>query len=134
VRIPLDTNVWLAIVTTDGQCRRGWRATRSQCEILSSPQILGEIEAKLRDKFGFSVRRSRLLSRFVRQQTFAVEPVTPLPTVCRDAADNAILAAALAGRCERLVTGDHDLRVLKEFRGVAILTPGEFFQSVAGAG
>ena len=125
MRILLDTNVWLAILTTDGQCRLGWRAARNRCQIFASPQILAETEAKLRLKFGFSARHARLLMLFVRRQTTLIEPVPPLPTVCRDAADNGILAAAKAGRCEQLITGDADLLVLKAFEGIAVITPAE---------
>ncbi|MSU28205.1 MAG: putative toxin-antitoxin system toxin component, PIN family [Pedosphaera sp.] len=130
MRILLDTNVWLAILTTDGQCRRGWRAARSGSQVFASPQVLGELEDKLRLKFGFSARHARLLTHFVRRQSTLVEPALPLPTVCRDGADNGILAAALAGRCELLVTGDQDLLVLEEFQGMHIVTPAEFAKRV----
>ena len=92
--------------------------------------MFGELEDKLRLKFGFSARHARLLTHFVRRQSTLVEPAMPLPTVCRDGADNGILAAALAGRCELLVTGDHDLLVLKEFQGMRIVTPAEFAKTV----
>ena len=132
MRILLDTNVWLAILTSDGQCRRGWRAARGGCQVFASPQVLGELEAKLRLKFGFSARHARLLTHFVQRQTTPVEPALPLPTVCRDGADNGILAAALAGRCELLVTGDQDLLVLKDFQGMHLVTPAEFANTVMG--
>ena len=126
MRILLDTNVWLAILTTDGQCRRWWRVTHGRLQIHGSAQILDEIEEKLRVKFGFSERHARLLTHFVRQKTIPVEVTGTLPDVCRDAADNGILAAALAAGCSHLVTGDKDFLALKEFDGVAILSPGEF--------
>ncbi len=132
MRILLDTNVWLAILTTDGRCRREWRAARGGCQVFASAQVLDELEAKLRLKFGFSSRHAHLLTLFVRRQTTPAEPSQPLPTVCRDAADNGILAAALAGRCELLVTGDQDLLVLQEFQGMRIVTPAEFAKTVIG--
>lgn len=54
-------------------------------------------------------------------------------SVCRDPDDDNVLAAARAGNCEVLVTGDHDLLVLGEFAGILIRTPREFFDS-AGPG
>ena len=132
MRILLDTNVWLAILTTDGHCRRWWRAAQGRLQIYVSAQILDEIEEKLRVKFGFSARHARLLTHFVRQKTVPVEITGALPNVCRDAADNGILAAALAAHCDKLVTGDNDLLMLKEFNGIAILTPGEFSKLVSG--
>lgn len=132
MRILLDSNVWLAILTTDGQCRRMWRSARGQSQIHSSPDILAEIEEKLRRKFGFSSRHAHLLTHFARRQTVPVEITGTPPQVCRDADDDLILAAAIAARCEYLVTGDNDLLVLKQFNDVAIVTPGEFAKLVSG--
>jgi predicted nucleic acid-binding protein len=73
VRILLDTNVWLAVLATDGQCRRIWRNARHTSIISVSPEILAEIDEKLRTKFGFSPRHARLLSAFVRRQTVPVQ-------------------------------------------------------------
>ena len=131
MRVLLDSNVWLAILTTDGQCRRTWRTVRRQAQIHASPDILAEIEEKLRRKFGFSPRHAHLLTHFVRRQTVPVEITGPVPQVCRDADDDLILAAAIASRCEYLVTGDNDLLVLKQFNDVAIVTPAEFGKRVS---
>ena len=131
MRILLDSNVWLAILTTDGQCRRMWRTARGQSQIHSSADILAEIEEKLRRKFGFSSRHAHLLTHFVRRQTVPVEITCPPPQVCRDTDDDLIVAAASAARCEYLVTGDNDLLVLKQFNDVAIVTPAEFAKRVS---
>lgn len=37
-----------------------------------------------------------------------------------------LLEAALAGRADYLVSGDEDLTILGQFRGIAIVTPREF--------
>ena len=39
-----------------------------------------------------------------------------------------VLATALAGKADVIVTGDDDLLVLKEFRGIRILSPRQFLQ------
>jgi uncharacterized protein len=43
-----------------------------------------------------------------------------------DPKDAIVLAAALAGTAEVIVTGDQDLLVLGWFEGVEILTPADF--------
>jgi putative PIN family toxin of toxin-antitoxin system len=131
VRVLFDSNVWLAILTTDGRCRQTWRAVRTQSQIHASPDILAEIEEKLRSKFGFSPRHARLLTRFVRRQTVAVEVSEPPPNACRDPDDDRILAAAVQARCAYLVTGDNDLLMLKQFADVSIVTPREFMERAA---
>ena len=49
-----------------------------------------------------------------------------LAVVCRDPDDDKFLECAVAGRAKYLVTGDRDLRELGSFRGITILTAGEF--------
>ena len=58
MRVLLDTNVWLAILTTDGFCREIWRRSRRDCQFYGSRGLLDELEEKLRSKFGFVFERS----------------------------------------------------------------------------
>jgi predicted nucleic acid-binding protein len=41
-----------------------------------------------------------------------------------------VLATALAGKADVIVTGDDDLLVLKQFRGIRILSPRQFLESL----
>jgi putative PIN family toxin of toxin-antitoxin system len=132
VRVLLDSNVWLAILTTDGFCRSVWRAVRGRCQFTASRDVLDEIEEKLRAKFGFSPRHARLMTFFVERQTEAVRVALSID-ICRDADDNHILAAALDSGCSHLVTGDSDLLVLKQWEGISIVTPREFLELVSAA-
>jgi putative PIN family toxin of toxin-antitoxin system len=51
-----------------------------------------------------------------------------LTVVRRDPDDDKFLECAVAGRAGYLVTGDRDLRELGSFRGITILTAGEFLE------
>ena len=46
--------------------------------------------------------------------------------VSRDADDDNVIATAVAGHCDGIITGDLDLLVLREFAGVRIATPRQF--------
>ena len=129
MRVLLDTNVWLAILTTDGFCRQRWRSARASCRFHGSEDILSEILEKLRTKFGFSQRHARFLTLFVAQQIELVE-VRSLVNVCLDPDDNRILAAALDADCSLLVTGDADLLDLKKFQTIDIVSPRQFSESI----
>jgi uncharacterized protein len=52
--------------------------------------------------------------------------------VCRDPADDAVLAAAVDGRAGAIVTGDNDLLTLGEYEGIAIVTPRTFLELIKG--
>ena len=43
--------------------------------------------------------------------------------ICRDPKDDKLLALALDGNADLIVTGDKDLLVLNPFRGIPIITP-----------
>jgi predicted nucleic acid-binding protein len=48
--------------------------------------------------------------------------------ICRDPKDDAILETAWKAGADYLVAGDKDLLALKEFRGIAIVTPAEYLR------
>ena len=50
--------------------------------------------------------------------------------VCRDTRDDKFLDAAYAGKVDYLISGDHDLIVLREFEGIPILTARQYLANV----
>ncbi|MGA2798603.1 MAG: putative toxin-antitoxin system toxin component, PIN family, partial [Thermoguttaceae bacterium] len=55
-----------------------------------------------------------------------VVPATMEIPICRDPQDDMILATAIAGNAECIVTGDEDLIVIGRYASVRILRPREF--------
>jgi predicted nucleic acid-binding protein len=49
---------------------------------------------------------------------------------CRDKKDDKFLELAVSGNASHIITGDEDLLVLNPFRGISILTPRQFLQSL----
>lgn len=47
-------------------------------------------------------------------------------TICRDVRDDKLLALALDGNADLIVTGDKDLLVLNSFEGIPIITPLDY--------
>lgn len=52
--------------------------------------------------------------------------------LCRDPADDVLLAAAVEGMADSIVTGDDDLLVLGDFEGIAIVTSRGFLDTITG--
>ena len=63
-----------------------------------------------------------------------VQDTDAVTGVCRDPAADAVLAAAIEGRANPIVTGDDDLLVLGDYRGIKILTPRDFLDLIEGSG
>jgi len=49
--------------------------------------------------------------------------------ICRDPDDDNILAAAISGKCDCIITGDKDLLVLKQHEGINIFNPRDFLMN-----
>jgi len=130
VRIVLDTNVLIGALITKGTppdaLVQAWREKRFQ--LVTSDEQLSEFE----DVY----RRARLRKFLSLEDAVALhntmvdvaEFVSDLPEIhaSKDPDDNLILATAVAGAADLVVTGDgKDLLVLEDFEGVPIVTPRE---------
>ena len=125
MRVLLDTNVVLSAILTDGPPRALLTSVlRGERELVTSPFLLDELEELLVRKFGFSADAARATRAELEALARVVHP-TAIPNVCRDEDDNHVLAAAVAGAAQLLVTGDHDLRALGGHEGIPIVTPAE---------
>ena len=92
-----------------------------------SDRLWDELVTALGEKFGLEVGDLPLLDLYRRHSVW-VDP-EPLPEpVSRDPSDDWVLATAVSGRAEVIVTGDEDL-VLGSFERVKIQTPRRFLES-----
>ena len=133
LRAVLDSSVLVSGFLTQGGATATLLGRHRQGAFIlcCSPWIVEETERAL--------RRPRNLNRYryqpedVRQfldglagsaQFFPDAP--EVPAVTRDPSDDQVIASALAARAEYLVTGDQDMLVLTEYRGIRIVTPRQF--------
>lgn len=126
MRIVLDTNVLIAAFISRGVCHELLEHCVLHHALVSSEFILAEVQEKLLDKFKFTAERVSELDALLRSRMEIVAPTSLPSPVCRELDDDNILAAAVAGNCEYIVTGDKDLLVRKQFGRIAIISPSDF--------
>jgi putative PIN family toxin of toxin-antitoxin system len=126
MRVLLDTNVLIAAFITHGTCSDLFEHCIRQHEIVTSKFILGELEGHLRKKFKFPEADVREVMDILNGAGRIVDPVSLKKAVCRDPDDDMVLATALSGNVDCIVSGDKDLTVLKIFENIPILKPAEF--------
>ena len=125
--VVLDTNVLIAAVVSDGLCRDLVRVRVLPHTIVTSEPLLRELRSTSRNKFAVDPDELPLL-RQLHEEAEIVAPVRLDERVCRDEGDDRVLATAIAGKADVIVTGDEDLLVLKKFRGIKILSPRQFLE------
>ena len=128
MRVLLDTNVLFAAFVTHGVCAGLYEEGLLQAEIVVSNHILTELAEKLVSKGKFTTREAQQVARAVRKDAELVSPAPLVQPICRDPDDDWILATAVAGKADVIVTGDKDLLVLKRFRGIPIVAPRGFLE------
>jgi putative PIN family toxin of toxin-antitoxin system len=123
VLVLLDTNVIISAILFGGRPRRILEAAiEGRIDLVTSTALLEELERLLTGKFGFSSRAASGVCSEVEQLGRVVEP-SRVPHVSRDRDDDQVLAAAVEGGAEVIVTGDADLLVLTTHEGIRILAP-----------
>jgi uncharacterized protein len=126
VRIVLDTNVLIAAFISRGTCSELLEHCAQAHELITSLFILNEFRGKLITKFKFTLEDSNAAISLLQTKMLIVEPVQLDSRISRDEDDDNILATAIAGNCDCIITGDNDLLVLKNFNGIAIIKPADF--------
>ena len=135
-RAVLDANVYISTIIQPGGTpgRLVERFLRdADFEIVLSPAIVDEVMRAL------AYPKVRELIRGVDAQLWFEDIVMladlvvgaqQLSGICDDPDDDKYLAAALEGRAGHVVTGDQAFLAVKEYAGVAIVTPRSFLSLV----
>ena len=134
-RAVLDTNVYISIFTSPkGALGEIWEhGLKRTYTLLISPTIVAELANVLRDKFMWPEPEIRArVKRFARIADIIIPDIVP-NVIENDPADNHILACAVSGNADVIVSGDkRHLLPLKEYEGIPIVRPADFLRMLGG--
>jgi putative PIN family toxin of toxin-antitoxin system len=136
MRVVADTNVVVSGLLWRGNPRRVLEAARDgSIELFTSAALLAELlDVLSREKF-----TERLASAGVSPQELVlgyaalasvIQPAVIEPVILADPDDDAVLACAIAGQCEIIVSGDSHLLDLKQHQDVRILTAAQLLAEI----
>lgn len=137
MRAVIDTNVLLSGLLWRGAPHDLLEHARNgKLQLISSPALLSELaEVITRPKFDdilqrIGTSRSQVLHE-LHQLAEVITPFSLMQPVCRDADDDEVLATAIAGQVDFIITGDDDLLSLKTYQEIPIITPAEAVKIMA---
>ncbi len=132
-RFVFDTNTIVsALLFHQSNPGRALRQGFAQGTLLLSTDVTQELaEVLRREKFDQYVQR-KTREAFLRTlvQTARFVTITESIEVCRDPKDDKFLELAVCGQASHLISGDDDLLALNPFRGISIVNPTQFLNTV----
>ena len=127
MRVCLDTNVLVAALATRGLAADVVRLILAEHDLLVPEVVLTEFQRVLAKKLKLPKTQIDAFETFRREHEVLPKPARLLELAVRDRADAWLLASAVAGRADVLVTGDQDLLVLGHRAPLPVLDPRGFW-------
>jgi len=132
VRVFLDTNVLVSAFASRGLCADVVRHILAEHELLTGEVNIVELRRVLRDRIKVPPPIIASIEQLLRDQVVVPKPAKPHPLPIRDADDKWVLASAVAGNADVLVTGDADLLEMASRSSLPIVNPRGFWNMVRG--
>ena len=96
-----------------------------------SPALLNEYEAVLkRPRFKLAEKQITELMGEINRKAFIVTPARRLNILKEDEPDNRVLECVFKARADFIITGNKRHFPFEEFKGIKIVTPREFINSI----
>ena len=130
MRVFLDTNVLAAAFATRGLCADVVRYVLAEHQLITGDVVLDELREVLAKRFKLPVGTIRDILDLLQGQEVVAKPKQPAAMPARDPDDAWILASAIEGRSDVLVTGDQDLLDIADAAPLPILSPRGFWEFV----
>ena len=86
-----------------------------------------EVERILTHKIKIPAQKTSAIIHYLKDQTQWIVPELEVVENLRDPNDQLVIATALSGGVDYLITGDKDMLILKRIRKLVIVSPREFW-------
>ena len=140
MRVLLDANVLISYLITPAQNSAITHIVEAgvigEFELLVPEELLEEVRETIRTHEHLAHRIPLEVMRSFVDLILEIAEVIPriaepIPSLTRDPEDDYLIAYALVGQADYLVTGDRDLLVLEHIEPVKILTPNAFWELIS---
>jgi putative PIN family toxin of toxin-antitoxin system len=132
VRVFLDTNVLVSAFATRGLCADVLRHILAEHDLITGEVVIIELRRVLRDRIKVPAPVVTAIEQLLRDQIVVPKPSESHPLPIRDPDDRWVLASAVAGKADVIVTGDSDLLEVASQSPIPIVDPRGFWTMVRG--
>jgi hypothetical protein len=133
LKVVLDTNVIVSGLNfpTSNLAKILILVASGEVANFTSRHIVNETRRILVDKFFWTREEVEAAEVWLKTFSKSVNPKNRI-SVIDDDPDNRILECAEEGQADFIISGDHHLIALKEFRGIKIVNPTKFLNLIKG--
>lgn len=131
MRVFLDTNVLVSAFATRGLCADLFRVVLAEHQLVVGEVVLAELRRVLRKRIGLPRSMIAEIEELLREHTVISRPPRHLDVGLADKDDEWIIASAVSGKADVLVTGDAALLEAGDRAPVAITSPRGFWKALS---
>ena len=132
MKVVLDTNVIFSAFAARGLANAVFELCLDKHTIIISEHILSELQNSFQKKLKMPRDKVQLLIKYLREFCTLSDYKRVDREICRDLEDAKILGISEVTKPDYIITGDSELLTLKEYNGVPIITPREFWEISKG--
>ena len=132
MKVFLDTNVLASGIATRGLCSELLESVIHDHELLTCQPVLRELEGVLIEKLRLPEAVVAGFLALLKAEGTMVESRKNPSIRIKDSDDIPILACAIAGKADVFVTGDRELLNLRKIEDLAVVSPRELWNRLAG--
>ncbi len=131
-RVCLDSNVIVAAFLSRGLCADLLRSILAEHELVLPEVVAEEVRRVLTTKFKLTSDALAALDAVFERCDIIPTGLEASPVTVRDPDDELVLAGALTGRADVLVSGDADLLAVAAESPIPIVSPRDFMTHLRG--
>ena len=128
MKLLIDTNIWISYLIGKTLAELKEVIYNPKIEIIVTDELISEITETFERKHLVKYFKDDKFTDFwyyLNKIRLNIK-IDNLPDICRDVDDNYLLALADQTNCDFIITGDKDLLVLEQYKGVKILRFRDF--------
>lgn len=130
MRVFLDTNVLVSAFASRGICADLLRHILVEHDLVTGEVVLTELKRTLLKRVKVPPRVVDDIEDLLREHQVVPKPRRHLDLGLRDLDDEWIIASAVAGKAETLVTGDKDILEMTVQLPIRVCSPRQFWEQV----